>query len=83
MGKSSKAYKEQKDFCSKKKKKKKKKLKGFSIMLIRLWTINFYGKCSFLFKPFLSNKGNNGLQIKLVEKDELLQDDDLDCEGSQ
>ena len=52
-------------------------------MLIRLWTINFSGKCSFLFKPFFSNKGNNGLQIKLVEKDELLQDDDLDCEGSQ
>ena len=52
-------------------------------MLIRLWTINYSGKCSFLFKPFLSNKGNNGLQIRLVEKDELFQDDDLDCEGSQ
>ena len=79
MEKSSKAYKKQKDFCSK----KKKKGKDFSIMLIRLWTINFSGKCSFLFKPFFSNKGNNGLQIKLVEKDELFQDDDLDCEGSQ
>ena len=52
-------------------------------MLIRLWTINFYGKFSFILKPFLSNKGNNGLQIRPVEKDELFQDDDLDCEGSQ
>ena len=28
-------------------------------------------------KPFFSNKGNYGSQIKLVEKDEVLQDDDL------
>lgn len=30
-----------------------------------------------IIKPFLSNKGNNGLQIKLVEKDEVLQADNL------
>ena len=28
-------------------------------------------------KPFFSNKGNYGSQIKLAEKDEVLQDDDL------
>lgn len=28
-------------------------------------------------KSFFSNKGNNKLQIKLVEKDEVLQDDEL------
>ena len=28
-------------------------------------------------KPFFSKKGNYGLQIKLFEKDEVLQDDDL------
>ena len=28
-------------------------------------------------KPFFSNKGNYGSQIKLIEKDEVLQDDDL------
>ena len=30
-----------------------------------------------IIKPFLSNKGNNGLQIKLVERDEVLQADNL------
>lgn len=30
-----------------------------------------------IIKPFLSNKGNNGLQIILVEKDEVLQADNL------
>ena len=28
-------------------------------------------------KPFFSNKGNYGSQIKFVEKDEVLQDNDL------
>ena len=28
-------------------------------------------------KPFFSNKGNYGSQVKLVEKDEVLQDDEL------
>ena len=30
-----------------------------------------------MIKPFFSNEGNYGSQIKLVEKDEVLQDDDL------
>ena len=50
----------------------KKKGNGFSIILIRLLllTINYSTK------PFFSNKVNYGSQIKLVEKDEVLQDDD-------
>ena len=54
----------------------KKKRNGFSIILIclLLLTINFSGK---RLKPFFSNKENYGSQIRLVEKGEVLQDDDL------
>ena len=48
----------------------KKKGNSFSITLIR----KLFWKT---IKPFFSNKGNYGSQIKLVEKDEVLQDDDL------
>ena len=54
----------------------KNKGNGFSIILIRLLllTINDFWKT---IKPFFSNKENQGSQIRLVEKGNVLQDDDL------
>ena len=71
--KSFKAYKKQKNFCSRLYKKERKQFfnnpnPSFVIDNKLFWKT---------IKPFFSNKGNYGSQIKLVEKDEVLQDDDL------
>ena len=71
--KSFKAYKKQKIFCSRLYKKERKWF--FNSLNPSFVTDNkLFWKT---IKPFFSNKGNYGLQIKLVEKDEVLQDDDL------
>ena len=71
--KSSKAYKEQKNFCSRQYKKERKRFlnnlnPSFVIYYKLFWKA---------IKPFFLNNRNYGSQIKLVEKDEVLQDDDL------
>ena len=71
--KSFKAYKKQKNLCSRLYKKERKQF--FSNLNPSFVTDNkLFWKT---IKPFFSNKGHYGLQIKLVEKDEVLQDDDL------
>ena len=71
--KSFKAYKKQKNFCSKLYKKERKRC--FNNLNPSFVTDNkLFWKT---IKPFFSNKGNYGSQIKLVEKHEVLQDDDL------
>ena len=71
--KSFKAYKKQKNFCSRLYKKERKRF--FNNLNPSFVTDNkLFWKT---IKPFFSNKGNYGSQIKLVEKDEVLQDDDL------
>ena len=71
--KSFKAYKKQKNFCCRLYKKERKRF--FNNLTPSFVADNklFWKKI----KPFFSNKGNCGSQIKLVEKDEVLQDDDL------
>ena len=71
--KSFKAYKKQKIFCSRLYKKERKRF--FNNLDASFVTDNklFWNTM----KPFFSNKGNYGSQIKLVEKDEVLQDDNL------
>ena len=71
--KSFKAYKKQKNFCSILYKKERKRF--FNNLNLSFVTDNksFWKTI----KPFFSNKGNYGAQIILVEKDEVLQDDDL------
>ena len=73
LKKSFKAYKKQKNFCSTLYKKERKR---FFNNLNPSFVINnkLFWKT---IKPFFSSKGNYGSQIKLVEKDEVLQDDDL------
>ena len=71
--KSFKAYKKQKNFCSRLYKKERKRffnnLNPYFVTDNKLlWKT---------IKPFFSNKGNYGSQINLVKKDEVLQDDDL------
>ena len=71
--KSFKAYKKQKNFCCRLSKKERKQfLNDLNLSFVTdnklLWKT---------IKPFFSNKGNYESQIKLVEKDEVLQDDDL------
>ena len=68
-----KAYKKQKNFCSRLYKKERKRF--FNNLNPSFVTDNklFWKR----FKPLFSNKGNYGSQIKFVEKDEILQDDDL------
>ena len=73
LEKSFRAYKKQKNFCSRLYKKERKQFfnnpnPSFVIDNKLFWKT---------IKPFFSNKGNYGSQIKLVEKDEVLQDDDL------
>ena len=65
-----KAYKKQKYFCSGLYKKERK---GFFNNLNPSFVTDnkLFEKTV---KPFFSNKGNYGAQIKLVEKDEVLQD---------
>ena len=68
-----KAYKKQKNFCSRLYKKERQRF--FNNLNPLFVTDNkLFWKT---IKPFFSNKGNYGSQIKLVEKDEVLQDDDL------
>ena len=71
--KSFKAYKKQKNFCSRLYKKERKRffnnLNRFFVTDNKLFWKTI--------KPFFSNKVNYGSQIKLAEKDEVLQDDDL------
>ena len=71
--KSFKAYKKQKNFCSRLYKNERKRF--FNNLNPSFVTENkLFWKT---IKPFFSNKGNYRSQIKLVEKDEVLQDDDL------
>ena len=71
--KSFKAYKKQKNFCSRLYKNGRKRF--FNNLNSPFVTDNkLFWKT---LKPFFSNKGNNESQIKLVEKDEVFQDDDL------
>ena len=73
LKKSFKAYKEQKNFCSRLYKKERKQF--FNNFDLSFVTDNkLFWKT---IKTLFSNKGNHGSQIKLVEKDEVLQDDDL------
>ena len=67
------AYKKQKNVCSRLYKKERKRFfNNFNPFFV---TDNkLFWKT---IKPFFSNKVNYGSQIKLVEKDEVLQDDDL------
>ena len=70
--KSFKAYKKQKNFCSRLYKKERKRF--FNNLNPSFVTDNkLFWKT---IKPFFSNKVNYGSQIKLLEKDEVLQDDD-------
>ena len=70
--KSFKAYKKQKNFCSRLYKNERKRF--FNNLNPSFVTDNkLFWKT---IKPFFSNKVNYGSQIKLVEKDEVLQDDD-------
>ena len=70
--KSFKAYKKQKTFCSRLY--KKERIRVFNNLNPSFVTDNkLFWKT---IKPFFSNKVNYGSQIKLVEKDEVLQDDD-------
>ena len=71
-GKSFKAYEKQKNFCSRLYKKTKRFFNHFNLSF-------FTDNKLFLkmIKPFFSSKGNYGSQIKLVEKAEVFQDDDL------
>ena len=71
--KSFKAYKKQKNFCSRLYKKERKRF--FNNLTPLFVTDNkLFWKT---IKTFFSNKGNYGSQIKLVEKDEVLQNDYL------
>ena len=71
--KSFKVYKKQKNFCSGLYQKERKRF--FNSLNPSFITDNkLFWK---MIKPFFSNRGNYGSQIKLVEKDEVLQDDDL------
>ena len=71
--KSFKAYKKQKNFCSRLYKKERKRF--FNNLNPSFVTDNkLFWKT---IKPFFSNKGNYGSQIILVEKDEVLQDNNL------
>ena len=71
--KSFKAYKKQKNFCSRLYKNERKRFfKNLHPPFVT--DKKLFWKT---IKPFFSNKGNYGSQIKLVEKDEVLQDDDL------
>ena len=71
--KSFKACKKQKNFCNRMYKKERKRF--FNSLNPCLVTDNkLFWKT---IKPFFSNKGNYRSQIKLVEKDEELQDNDL------
>ena len=71
--KSFKAYKKQKKICSRLYKKQRKRF--FNNLNPSFVTDNkLFWKT---IHPIFSNKGNYGLLIKLVEKDEVLQDDDL------
>ena len=73
LKKSFKAYKEQKNFCSRLYKKERKQF--FNNFDLSFVTDNkLFWKT---IKTLFSNKGNHGSQIKLVEKDEVLQNDDL------
>ena len=66
-------YKKQKNFCSRPYKKERNGF--FNNLNPSLVTDNkLFWKT---IKPFFSNKGNCGSQIELVEKDEVLLDDDL------
>ena len=69
--KSSRAYKKQKSYSSRLYKKERKKffnkLNPFFVNDNKLFWKTI--------KPFFSNKGSSGSNIKLVEKDEILQDD--------
>ena len=71
--KSFKAYKKQKNFCSRLYKKERKRF--FNNLNLSFVTDNkLFWKT---IQPFFLNKVNYGSQIKFVEKDEVLQDDDL------
>ena len=71
--KSFKAYKKKKSSCSRLYKKERKRF--FNNLNPSFVTDNkLFSKT---IKPFFWNKGNYGSQIKLVEKDEVLQEDDL------
>ena len=71
--KSFKAYKKQKNFCSRLYKKERKRF--FNSLNPSFVTDNkLFWKT---IKPFFSNKGSYGSQIKLLEKDEVFQDHDL------
>ena len=68
-----KAYKKQKNFCSRLYKKERKRF--FNNLNLSFVTDNkLFWKT---IQPFFLNKVNYGSQIKFVEKDEVLQDDDL------
>ena len=71
--KSFKTYKKQKNSCSRRYKDERKRFLNNLIPSFVTYNKLF---CKTI-KPFLSNKGNYRSQIKLVEKDELLQDDAL------
>ena len=73
LEKSFKAYKNQKTFCSRLYKKARKRF--FNNLNPSFITDNKSFRK--MIKPCFLNKGNYGSQIKLVEKDEILQDDDL------
>ena len=71
MDKSLRAYKKQKNYCSRLFKKERKKF--FNKLNPSFFNDNkLFWKT---IKPFFSNKGSSGSNIKLVEKDEILQDD--------
>ena len=73
LEKSFKAYKKQKNFCSRLCKKERKRffndLNSFFVSDSKLFWETI--------KPFFPNKGNYGSEIKLAEKDEVLQDNDM------
>ena len=70
-GKSLREYKKQKNYCSRLYKKELKKFFNNLNPSFRNDN-NLFWKT---IKPFYSNKGSSGSNMKLVEKDELLQDD--------
>ena len=73
LEKSFKTYKKQKNFCRRLHRKERKRFHN-SLNQSFVTDNKLFWKT---IKPFFSNKGNYGSQIKLVEKDEVLQDDDL------
>ena len=67
------AYKKQKYYCRRFYKKERKKF----LNKLNLSFVNHNKLYWITVKPFFSNEGSSGSNIKLLEKDEVLQDDKL------